>query len=166
MPSQAQTALRKTPILNEMLNKPELADNISVKQAQNIINHLETKIPKNIKYTNLDILDTINDVKAAQLEAYPEMSDIRMNYTKIIEPFKELKKYFKFNKTLQAIEKGFGGKEGLEAVKKLLPQSIINDMGGYKNTINALNIIKKIMKGVSFGGAGYIGYKIARKLFE
>lgn len=134
MAPEAQAVFRKTPILKDLIDNPKLANDVPLKDTQEILNYINTKVPKNIKYNHLDVLDTLHDVKASQLDAFPEMAGVKADYQKIIEPYNQVKQYFRFNKTLNSIKNGFGGPSGIEAVKKLgLPEDVINQIGGYKN---------------------------------
>ena len=101
-----------------------------------LLNHLETKIPQNIKVNNLDVLDAINTVKGAQLGAFPEMAEIRTNYQTFIEPYKNIKSYFKFNRILNAIKNKFGGAEGEAAAESILPKEVVKKIKGYRAAAN------------------------------
>jgi hypothetical protein len=162
----AQSAIRKTPILKELIDKPELANNIKLADAQKIINFLNTKIPKNIRANNLDILDVTSDVRAAQLDAFPEMASIRADYQKVIEPWNNVKNFFKFNKVLASIEKGFGGAEGKQAIEQILPKDVIKQMGGYKAAKDAIIGLRKVAPYLIGGAAGVAGYGVARSVIR
>lgn len=131
---QAMAVFKKVPKLADMMANPELAKTVSIRDAQDIINYLNTKVPKNIKVNNFDLLDAINTVKAEQLQAFPEMAKVRARYAKFIEPYKNIKRYFGFNKTLPAIkgEVPFGGAQGWEAAKEILPAKTIKSMKGFR----------------------------------
>jgi hypothetical protein len=134
-----KTAIRNTPILNQIIKvskgKIQISGNpesISLKATQDILNHLNTKVPANIRVNNLDLLDTINEIKGSQLEAFPEMANVRATYKQFIEPYKQVKNYFKFNRVLNAIKNKFGGAEGQVAVEKILPPKTLKQMKGYR----------------------------------
>lgn len=167
MPQEIKSVLNKTPYLKDMLKSenPLSPDTLNVKQVQEITNYLNTKVPKNIRANNLDLLDVISDIKAAQLEAFPtEMAAARSSYAKMIEPFNNVKNQFKFNKVLSAIENNFGGAEGKEAVKGLLPKSVVDEMGGYKNAYETLKHLRALAPWLGIatgaGAAGYVGGKL------
>lgn len=166
LPLEVKSTFRRTPKFNKMLDNPELANEVSLKDTQDIINYVQTKIPSNIKSKHIDILDTLNDIRASQLDAFPEMAGVRADYTKIIEPFKQIKNQFKFNKLLKAIQTDFGGPEGINAVKQLLPKNVIKEMGGYKNIANSLKLLKYIGQRVGAGIAIGGGIKVAQNILE
>ncbi len=156
MPSEVQSVFRKTPILNSMLDNPELANNVNLRDTQQILNYLNNKVPPQIKFKHLDLLDTINDIRASQLDAFPEMANIRAIYAQSIEPYKNLRNFFKFNRTLKAIENDFGGPQGIKALKSIMPKEMIKEIGGYKNAIKLLRgfgIIGKVAIGGGVAGA-------------
>jgi len=148
---QALSIFKKTPKLGNMLDNPELAKAVSLRDAQDIINHLNTKIPKQIKANNLDVLDAINTVKAEQLQAFPKMAKVRAEYAAFKEPYVNLKKFFGFNKTIPAIESKvpFGGAQGWEEAKGLLPKETIKNIKGYRYAKGAKEVITQPGKPVS-----------------
>jgi hypothetical protein len=156
---QAKTAIKKNPKLNALLNNPENASNVSVRDVQDMINHMNTKVPANIKATHLEILDTVNDLRAAQLDAFPQMSQVRADYASTIRPFNEVKNKFKFNRLIKAVENDFGGEEGAKAVKQLFPPDVIDDIGGFKAARSFAEGSKQnISNLIKFG----VGYEILR----
>jgi len=138
--SQTMSIFKKTPILGKILDNPATATQVQLKDAQTIINHLGTKIPANIRANNLDLIDAVNTVKAAQLDAFPEMANVRAEYKAFIEPYKNVKPYFKFNKILNAIVNKFGGPEGQVAVEDILPKKILKQTKGYRAAKNLSEI--------------------------
>jgi hypothetical protein len=125
--------LKRVPKLDNILENPKLASNINLRDTQDIVNYLQTKVPKNIRTNNFDLLDTINTIKGKQLEAFPELAGTRAEYAKFIEPYKNVKNYFRFNKLLDAIKNRFGGAEGEMAVKKILPPEVVKKLKGYRS---------------------------------
>jgi hypothetical protein len=154
---QTLNILKKVPKLKDILKNPKYASNVSLRDAQDIVNHLQTKIPKNIRANNFDLLDTINTIKGQQLEAFPEMAGARAEYAKFIEPYKNVKQYFRFNKLLESVKNKFGGAEGQAAVEKIFPKEVIKKLGGYRAAAKLaeipqdLPIVGRLFK--SMGGA-------------
>lgn len=138
---EARRIFEKTPHLKEMLTRPDLAENVTLRETQDILNHINTKIPKNITVNNLDVLDLKNNIRSAQLDAFPEMAQVKQDYASFIAPYKNVKGYFGFNKTLNAIKNKFGGPQGQEAVEAILPKEVISRMGGYRRAANTLDMI-------------------------
>ena len=72
---------KKNPILKDFIDNPNVNSyDVSLEDAQKIINYIGTKVPANIKANHLDILDALNDTRAAQLDAFPEMQGVRAKY--------------------------------------------------------------------------------------
>lgn len=132
LPSEVKSVIKKTPYLRDMVGKGGKATDINLKQSQEIINYINTKIPKNIRANNLEVIDLVNNIKGSQLEAFPEMESVRAAYKKFIEPYNQVKGQFKFNKLLTAIKNKFGGAEGQAAVDKILPKEVLKKMSGYR----------------------------------
>lgn len=130
---EVKSVIRKTPYLRDMIKTENpLSPNINLKQTQEIINYMNTKVPKNIRANNLDLIDAVNNIRGAQLDAFPEMEGVKASYKTFIEPYNQIKNYFKFNKILNAIKNKFGGAEGQVAAEKILPKEVIRKMRGYR----------------------------------
>lgn len=159
--------VKKIPGVKYNKGKFTFPDEIDVKDAQGMINYLNTKVPANIKYQHLDLLDLESDLRASQLDAFPEMSAIRDEYRKVIQPYNSIKNQFKFNRLLGAINNDFGGAEGKQALEEVFKDNpkILKEMGGYKNSVKALKAGKEIMVkllqagavGAGIGGAVGVG---------
>lgn len=145
MPNEAKTLLNKAPYLRDMIKDANVPTAIPLKDSQKIINYLN----KGAKH--LDVRETINNIKGEQLTNFPEMTDVRANYTKFIQPYKDVKKYFKFNKTLSGIENKFGGPEGMQAVKSVLSESVVKKIGAYRWASALANPSKWIPKALGLG---------------
>lgn len=152
MTPEARNVFRKTPKLKELIDNPELANNVTLKDTQDIINYIQTKVPSNIRANTLDIVDTLSDIRASQLDAFPEMANIRADYAKIAEPWRNIKNNFKFNNTLNAIQQDFGGDQAKFAVEQLFSPETIREMGGYKNAAKSVKVIKDAL-GFTIGKA-------------
>jgi len=148
--STTKSALKKTPILDKFLkqvSEGKISGNpgkISLKDTQSIINHINTKIPANIRYNNLDLIDIQNNIRGSQLEAFPEMEGIRAEYRKFIEPYKQVKPYFKFNKLLNSIKNSFGGAEGKVAVESILPKNVLKKIDKFRSASNLVELPQDI----------------------
>jgi len=131
---EVKTVFKKTPYLKNMVGDKIKIPNtsLSLNKSQEIINYMNTKIPKNIRYNNLEVVDTLNNIRGAQLEAVPEMEGVRAEYKKFIEPYNQVKSKFKFNSLLDSIKNKFGGAEGQVAVEKVMPKEVVKRMGSYK----------------------------------
>ena len=101
----------------------KLADKISNREAQNIINALKTKISRAKlagRYTPEDLasLELIDDIRMAQLEAFPEMARVRQSYAEVAQPFKDVRRYLDVGKTITGI-KARPGRQGREGYRGL-----------------------------------------------
>ena len=166
MSPEARNVFNKTPLLSNMLKNPELADKVSLKDAQDVLNYINTKVPKDIKANSLDIVEALSDIRASQLEAFPEMADVRAAYARVAEPWKNIKNSFRFNKTLHSVYTDFGGPEGKAAVKSLFPKETIDAMGGYKNAVKVTTAIKNAIGFSLIGGAVGVGGKAGYELVK
>jgi len=157
---EAMNVFRKTPILKDMIAGNGSSFPVSVKDSQSIINYLNTKVPAKVRFNNLDLIEAIDDLRASQLDAFPEMAKIRASYAKTIDPYNKLKPYFKWNKTLSSVESGFGGSEGMAALRKSgLPASALKDIEAFKNAKKVLGAAKvaALVGGVAATGKYTLG---------
>lgn len=161
--SEARAVFNRTPILRDMLKvKGARSSEVTVKEAQDIANYLQFKIPQSVKSQHLDIADMVNEVKAAQANAFPkEMASLRSEYGRIAEPFKDLKSKLKLQNALQSIDAGFGGAVQREQLKVLFKDNpeLLKEMGGYKGAGRLL----KGLKWGAIGTAGAVGTGVAGK---
>jgi hypothetical protein len=147
---EALSIFKRTPKLDNILQNPRLASEVSLQDAQDILNHLNTKVPKNIRANNLDLIETISSIKAKQLDAFPEMEGIRAEYAKFAQPYNNVKAKFKYNQLLKSIENKFGGAEALRDVEKILPKKLLREMRNYRagqklvNTPKALPLVGRL----------------------
>lgn len=130
--SKTLNILKKIPELNKVWDSPTASSKVPLKNTQNIINYIQTKVPREIKINNYDLMDTLNTIRGKQLEAFPQLANARAEYAKFIEPYKNVKQYFKFNRILGAMKEKFGGAEGMKAVESILPKATVKKIGGYR----------------------------------
>lgn len=131
---EVKAVVKKTPYLNKMVGvKKPITTEIPLAKSQEIVNYMNTKVPKNIRYNNMDLIDTINSIRGSQLEAFPEMESVRAEYKAFIEPYNQVKSQFKFNKLLGSIKNKFGGAEGQAAVEQILPKETLKQIKGYRS---------------------------------
>ena len=177
MAPEAKSAFRNNPILGKMLKNPGLADNVTLQDAQGIINYMNKGVPANIKYQHLDIMDTLNQVKAAQLDAFPQMADVRADYSNFINPYNRLKAKFKLYNVLDQVSGGFGGPVERGDVNKVFQPEVqsyppkpnmIQEMAGYKSAKSLKEGVSGVAKKVGLvgllGTAGYGGYRVGKAI--
>lgn len=142
--TEASAVFKKTPILRDIISGKRSPE-VTAKEAQDIANYLQFKVPQSVKSQHLDIIDMINEVKSSQANAFPtEMSSLRKEYARIAEPFKDLKSKLKLQNALQSIDAGFGGAVQRQQLKELFKNNpeLLKEMGGYKGAGKLLSGIK------------------------
>lgn len=168
MAPEAKSVLRKTPILKDLLNNPASADNVSLKDTQDIINYINTKVPRNIKANHLDILDTLNDTRAAQLDAFPEMSGVRAKYGDFINSFNSIKGKLKGGSLIDNMSKDFGDAEVQKDVRKVLNEDMLNEVRKFQQAKQVLKVAGIMGNYALKGAAGAMGagviYEAGNKL--
>lgn len=157
MAPEAKNVFRKTPILKDLLAKPELADNVSLRDTQDIINYINTKVPRTIKSNHLDILDTLNDTRAAQLDAFPEMADVRAKYGDFKNAFDNIKGKLKQGSLIENMAKDFGDAEVKKNVSKVFGEDILNQVKNFQQAKQVLKTAGIAGNWALKGAAGGIG---------
>lgn len=155
MTPQARNAIKRTPQLKGILSGEKTS--LTVKETQDAINYLNTKVPNKPGPIRNEILDSINDLRASQLDAFPEMAGVRDEYRKVIEPFNNVKNYFRFNKLLSAIKNDFGGPEGRQAVESLLSPETVKKMGGMQEAMKMSSALSELARNLTIGISSAIG---------
>ena len=168
MAPEAKNILRRTPILKDLLNDPQLADEVSLGDTQKIINYINTKVPRTIKANHLDILDTLNDTRAAQLDAFPEMADVRAKYGDFINAFNSVKGKLKQGSLIENMAKDFGDAEMKQNVSKVLNQSTLDEVKKFQQARQVLKTAGVMgnwaLKGAATTAVGAGAYEGYRKL--
>jgi hypothetical protein len=154
MAPEARNVFRRTPVLKDLLNKPELADNVTLTKTQEILNYINSKVPSSIKYNHLDIMDTLHDIKASQLDAFPEMAGVKADYGKFANDYKLLKSALSPKNTPNAILNNFNNNIAVKDAATRILQPVLKDMGKLRGQVAVTNFIKRL---VSLGVAGKVG---------
>lgn len=168
----------KSTLLKDLIDNPEIAENLTLKQTQTIkqtINKapgLSVKLKQgnlaNWSDTDIPLLDLLDEVKSSQLDVFPELADANTSYKNVLGRYRQLKNRFKAGSLIRNMKSGFGDEEIELAVKELLPQSTIKEIGGFRKSaklMQDLGILKKAaIKGVAIGGAGAAGFSAIKKL--
>lgn len=91
-----QAVIKESPLLKQMFDSPALAEKLTPREAQNVLNEFKARIPKqvlkgrNVDYADRPLLTAIDDMKDAMAKAFPEMNEarariaaVRSNYDKV-----------------------------------------------------------------------------------
>ncbi len=163
MTPEAQSVFRKVPVLNDLLKDPSKSGTVSLEDTQKIINYINTKIPKSITYKNLDVLDAQNDIRAAQLDAFPEMGGVRQDYAQHANDYKLVRSALSPKSTPGAIATNFNGNPAVKDAASRILTPVLNDMQKYRNQVGTANAIKK---GLGWAIGGAIGAAGAGAIYE
>ena len=163
---EAQRVFSKVPKFKDMLNNPDLANNVTLKDTQDIINYFNTKVPKTIKYQHLDILDTLDDIRTSQLDAFEGMEEVRANYAKVKQNFDIIKNKVKVGQTLNNVAKNWDDPEIKKAADTLLSgKDILKDISNYQRNLKILKFTGLATKLAVKGAATGLGLGTILRLF-
>jgi hypothetical protein len=156
------------------------ASNLTLEQSQQIIGSIK-KIPslaqklnqgKFAQYSDTDIpiLQFIEDVRDAQLSAFPEFEKTLGAYREVMHKFRTIRPYFKEANLIKNITSQFQGKPVINKfVSDLLPKETVKQMENVRKAIAVGRGAKDIaVKSAKLTGAGLLvgaGFEGARRLF-
>jgi len=160
-----RNAINKVPYLANLLDNPKAANNLTLKEAQSIVNDLQSKLPHTklrgvgVRADDIPLLDAIHDIKAQMVEAFPEIKELRKDYGKVLGDFNIIKNKIKKGSLQGSLENKFGDDELNEAAKRLLEKSpkILERLKNYNRIRTVGSIAKKV--GV-VGASGYGVYEL------
>lgn len=94
-----RSLVNRSPTLKSMVENPDMANNITLKESQNIMNEIKSKIPLGklsgnspSRFDDLPIYDLLDDIKTTQLDVFPEMAKVRSEYGKVAQNYEMLRK--------------------------------------------------------------------------
>lgn len=156
-------------LLNEIIQDPNKASSLTLKQSQSIKNAIEKapaiasklKMGKFAQYTDgeRELLDLVANVKNAQLEVFPGLADIRKPYAEYMQNYNQVKNMFKSSSLLNKVRSGFGNEEIQQIINSVLPEKTIADIRGFRNAEEVVRIMKQ--------GAGWlIGIGAGKAIYD
>ncbi len=127
--------ISRSPMLKNIVENPEVADNLTLQQSQAILNDIKSKIPLGKLNGNtpsrpddMPIYDLIDDIRGSQLEAFPEMAEVKKEYGKFAKNYDMIRRAGALRPgstskflDVNAGRSGFGEPETREAVKQIAP---------------------------------------------
>lgn len=145
--------------LRKLVDNPELANNMPVKEVQALLNKINPKIQGKYGGDFLEVKDFVHDIKAAQLDAFPEMAQTREMYAKVAEPYRIIKSKIREGALLQNLANKFGDPELNARAESLMTKELKAEVANYRRTKNLLNTFglgkqDLIRYGIA-GGAGF-----------
>jgi len=153
--TSTKSKLLKNPTIKKWIqSKGQKGTDLTIKEANKVISDLNTRVkPGKINATDVDYLDTLTDIKAARMDAFPEMKDVSTQYAKGIKPYNDIKNFMKFNRITKLIKGGNWKEPEVQmAIRKILPQKLINQMGGYRTVHQVIKTLTNPMNLIVSGG--------------
>lgn len=144
------------------------ASDLTLEQTQDIVKSIK-KIPslaqklnqgKFAQYTDTDIpiIQFIEDVRDAQLSAFPEFADTLGAYRETMHKFRAIKPYFKESNLINNIVSDFQGKPVIQKfVKDLLPKNVVSEMDSVRKVRSAIQKSKAVGEMALRGAATVAG---------
>jgi len=161
-----RNAINKVPQLAKFMDNPKASNKMTLKEAQTIVNDLQSKVSANklkgmgVRSDDIPLLDAIHDIKAQMVEAFPDIKELRKGYGETIGAFNMVKNKIKPGNLSGSIKSKFGDVEIEAAAKKLLKDrpDILDRMRNY-NGARKLGKVAAIIGGGIAAGAGFNAVK-------
>lgn len=162
-----RNAINRVPQLANFLDNPTASNNMTLQEAQKLVNDLQSKIASGklkgigVRPDDIPLLDTIHDIKYQMVQSFPELADLRKNYGDVINRFNLIRGKLKPGNLSNAVKSKFGDAELEDAAKKLLEDApeIISRIRNY-------NLIRKAGKAALLGAEGVSGALILKKVIN
>jgi len=164
---------KDTPTVHRLLQNPDIAENMTAKEMQNVINELSSQTTQRklqgmgIRPNDNPFMGIINDFRDSQLSAFPEMGPIRQQFRTGKAAAKNLKPYFQE----KALPRTIRGKMDENVIlmrdaERLLPEDVFRQLRGAQNASKITSMGKTIGKEaltklVPFGALGYALAKLS-----
>jgi hypothetical protein len=162
--------VNRIPQLKKLIDNPEFADNVTLKESQNILNSLRSKLSpaklvgRNIRPDDLPLLDFIDDVRYQQLTAFPEMANVRAQYGEVLNRYNTIKPDIKIGNLLRAMVSRWREPEIQKRIEQLLPKEAIREIGGYRRAAQFIKTSAGLGKyALRVGIGGGIAYGLLRR---
>ncbi len=152
-----RSLMRKSPLLEDLATSPR---DITIKEAQKLSNELNALMPKkfvegDVGFLQLEAKDLIDNIRLAQLEAFPELAPVRADYKKFMDNFNLLVKKVKDpDMLLNVIANEWSGPAKRIAAKKILKPSLQKPIKNYQKIKQAEKFGKKIKENAVIGVTG------------
>jgi len=162
--------VKRSPTLNKFINNPEIADNISLRDSQAIINELRNKLPAikkqgfNVNSDDIPLFDLIDDIRYDQLTAFPEMQQVRQSYAKMISNYNLIKYKIREGSLKRQLINDFGDPEMKEAFDSLISKDVMKEVKNFKRTHQMLKILGIAAKTGAVAGVGGAAAKVGYDL--
>lgn len=153
------------------------ASNLTLEQSQDIVKSIK-KIPsfeqklnqgKFANWTEADthIIQFIEDVRDAQLSAFPEFENTLSAYRETMHKFRAIKPFFKETNLISNMISDFQDKPVIKKfVSDLLPEKIVKQIDDVRKVTKAMGIAKKIgISGAKLAAGGAVaglGFKLTK----
>lgn len=162
-----RNAIGRVPQLSSLLDNPKVAEGMGIKEAQQIVNDLQSKISSGklkgigVRPDDIPLLDAVHDIKSQMVQAFPDIADMRKDYGEILNRFNVVRNKLKPGNLSKAVKENFGDAEVEDAAKKLLKDApeILARMRNY-------NLIRKAGKAALLGAEGISGALLLKKVIN
>lgn len=145
--------------LRKLVNNPEMAKEMPLGEVQVLVKKLNKKIQGKYGSDWIEAKDFVHDIKAARMEAFPEMAEINAKYAETAEPYRLIKSKLKEGALLKNLGSKFGDPELNLRAESLMTKDLKAEVDNYRRTRKLLKVFGAAT------GAGVLGAG-ATKLFK
>lgn len=150
--------------MKTLIDNPETAASLSLREAEDIkraISQSPTLSKKSSqgKFANwtsgdIEMLDLVDEIKAAQAEKFPQLSELRTPYAEFMNDYRLIKNQLRPGRLIDKLKGKFGDEEIEQAAKRAIPKKTYKDIKSFRRTRKAIKWGAGI---ATIGGGGAIG---------
>ena len=124
-----RNTVNRVPQLAKFLDNPQLSNKVPLKEAQDIVNMVQSRVSSGklqgvgVRPDDIPLLDVIHDMKTNMVDAFPQLKELRKGYGEVISKFNALRNKFKVGNLENAVKKNMGDSEQQVMAKELLKDS-------------------------------------------
>lgn len=165
----AITRKSKNQTLSNLLNNPELAKSVNMRQLQDLKNSIEyfpsiqSKISKGawdkVTLGEQDLLNLVDDIKLAQTDIVPALKGARQAFSAFMEDYKAVRPLLSEKVLEKQLRANFSGQTGevVERIAKTIPEPLRNQITAFGNASTRIENNKKLLGYV----VRFLGYSVA-----
>ena len=127
----------------------------AVQKAPNLISKFTKGKLARFDPNEIAFLEFINDIRAAQLQAFPQFANTLKSFSETMQKWRQVKNFFKAGKTIGAVKGKFGDPQLEKMAFDMLSPAVIKSIGGVRNVVRIANGLKWV--GIVAGGSAVAG---------
>lgn len=158
-----ERVINSVPEIQKMLKNPSLAENITLKESQDILNSIKSQLSNSKlsgvgnRPTDIPIYeDLINEITKSQLDVHPEFADTKKAFGSVMDNYKKIKGKITEGGLHKNILEKFGGPELNNKISEILSgnKSVLGQIRKYRRVNTGKKLVKTAIPATAATGLG------------